>query len=823
MEHSSSSNRAWIAPLIVAVVVGVFGWWTSIRVRQIVETQVRAQLANTLEANATALDIWITNQISLANAIAADPSLQALALEVLANSAANEAANGPFRPSPAVDRLNALFRPRLEAAGYRIADLVDTQLNLVTTLGRGRFRPRTTVIEEHEARFAELFASGQPVLITPFRPQRPGPPGPPGSPNSGPFERGPWMRRFGDRAPLPPTNATSRTNPAPPASPDLVARDRPLGPWSESGSPPDPGDHPGPDFGTNLEAGAGPGPGWGRPFGRGSRAGSGPGPGNGPRAGPGFGLREDLTLMQVAIPLRDTNGTVRGALALVIDPEREFTRILSVARLGQSGETYAFDQRGLLISRSRFDDQLKTLGLLEDRPGVSSALRLRLSDPGRDRPSRIEPEAITNATRPLIHLVAQAVSGEGDVDLTPRRDYRGVPVVGACRWLSRHGFGVATQINAAEAFQPLRVLNLLFLILFLLLLLSALGMLLLSRASAVWQRRLSEAELRLRRLGQYTLEDKIGEGAMGVVYRARHALMRRDTAVKLLLPQRADEESIRRFEREVCLTCRLAHPNTIQVYDYGWTPDGIFYYAMEYLKGFNLQELVERFGPQSEARVVYILLQVCDALAEAHALGLVHRDIKPANVFLSHRGGIPDAVKVLDFGLVRECHAHEAEPAPAPDASGVEGTPSFMPPEAFQPGHPGDPRSDLYSVGALGYFLLTGRPVFEAETLAEVQEHHLTTPPCPPSRRTDRPVSLAMDEAMLRCLAKNPAQRPQATQELRALLLASPQAGEWTLEARAAWWARYAPLGAAPPAPEPATPSAPLTEPALTVDLAGRS
>src|ERR1043166_4581865 len=164
---------------------------------------------------------------------------------------------------------------------------------------------------------------------------------------------------------------------------------------------------------------------------------------------------------------------------------------------------------------------------------------------------------------------------------------------------------------------------------------------------------------------------------MGVVYRARHALMRRDTAVKLLLADRADRDSILRFEREVCLTCQLTHPNTIQVYDYGHTPEGIFYYAMEYLRGLNLQELVSRFGPQSEGRVIHIWTQICEALAEAHSVGLVHRDIKPANVFLCERGGVPDCIKVLDFGLVRQYLISNGGSLNQTDEKRVLGTPLF--------------------------------------------------------------------------------------------------------------------------------------------------
>jgi len=324
-----------------------------------------------------------------------------------------------------------------------------------------------------------------------------------------------------------------------------------------------------------------------------------------------------------------------------------------------------------------------------------------------------------------------------------------------------------------------------------LLMLCSTGMLVFSYLNVTWRRRLSEAELKLKQLGQYTLEEKIGEGGMGVVYRARHALMRRDTAVKLLLPDRADPESIQRFEREVCITCQLTHPNTIQVYDYGHTPEGIFYYAMEFLRGLNLHELVARFGPQPEGRVIHILTQVCESLAEAHALGLVHRDIKPANVFLCNRGGVPDSVKVLDFGLVREYRGSNREQRPLTGARRMMGTPTFMPPEAIKDAARSDPRSDIYSVGALGYYLLTTANVFDAENVLDLYEKHLTASPIKPSQRSANPISSELEQTILRCLEKEPSLRPQSVGELRALLLTSPRASDWGLEARAAWWAKH--------------------------------
>jgi hypothetical protein len=492
--------------------------------------------------------------------------------------------------------------------------------------------------------------------------------------------------------------------------------------------------------------------------------------------------------MQVAAPVRDAQGTVRGALALIINPEKEFSRILSVARSGRSGETYAFDQSGLMLSRSRFDDQLKQLGLIEDRSGASSAVTLPLTDPGGDLTKGFR---VAEASSASTRMVAAAVAGGAGVTVQPTRDYRGVPVVGAWRWLSHYGFGVVTQIDAQEAFEPLRVPKLVFIVLFLLLVLCANAMFLFTYLNVLWRRRFSEAELKVRQLGQYTLEERIGEGGMGVVYRARHALLRRDTAVKLLLPDRADPTAVRRFEREVRLSCQLTHPNTIQVYDYGHTPEGIFYYAMEYLRGLNLRELVARFGPQPEPRVIHILTQVCDSLAEAHALGLVHRDIKPENVLICDRGGVPDSVKVLDFGLVRQYLVAEHDDLRLTDTQVAIGTPVFMPPEAMKDPARSDPRGDLYSVGALGYYLLTGAHVFQAASVLELYEKHLTQSPIPPGRRTANPVSAELEATVLRCLAKAPEQRPQSAGELRRLLQASPRATEWGVEARAAWWAGH--------------------------------
>jgi hypothetical protein len=694
---------AWVLPLVIAGLVAVFGWWGNGQLRDTIEGELRAQLSATLNANVTALGIWSTNQTRLAMALADDPTIRNAASAVLQSSTARR----EFRSTTELEAFVNELRPRLTRLGYGIGQLVDTNFVVQANSLRPQWIGNNMVSDAHTNKFAELFTTGQPVIITPFRP-----------------ELLTQRRAFRSVLEQAPTNRLLR------------------------------------QFNRRAQAAA-------------------------------ARRRGDVTLMQVAAPVRNQDNRIVGALALIINPDKEFSRILSVARSGASGETYAFDQTGLMISRSRFDMQLKQLGVLETT-NASSALNLRLHDPGGDLTRGFKPaETDSSYPRPLIRLVASAVDGEDEVDVTPSRDYRGVPIVGASCWLPQFGFGVATQIDADEAYRPLRILQLVFVVLVLFLLLCATAMFVFSYANLAWRQRLNAAELKLKQLGQYTLEEKIGAGGMGVVYRARHALLRRDTAVKLLLPNRADAVAVARFEREVCLTCQLTHPNTIQVYDYGHTPEGIFYYAMEYLRGVNLHDLVARFGPQPESRVVHILRQICDSLAEAHALGLIHRDIKPGNVFLCRRGGVSDYVKVLDFGLVRDYRAGGVEAIENDGERIIEGTPWFMPPEAILGSASTDPRSDIYSLGALAYFLLTGFFIFDAATVSEIQEKQLNAAPVPPRQRTENPISPEMEELLLRCLEKNMEQRPGSVIELRAWLLATPWAAAWTPEAQVSWWDDY--------------------------------
>jgi len=499
-------------------------------------------------------------------------------------------------------------------------------------------------------------------------------------------------------------------------------------------------------------------------------------------------LRANLPTMFTAGPIRDAAGKPIAALGLRIRPEDQFSKILRVARFGKTGETYAFDRNGLMLSQSRFDDELKQIGLLVDQPDSRSILTVQVRDPQVNMAEGERPK-LRRAEQPLTRLAEQAVAGEDGYDADGYRDYRGAPSVGAWRWLKDFDFGVGTEVDVAEAFQPVYILRRAFWCLMALLILSAGGIFLAMWIISRQQQALQKATLAAKHLGQYALEEKLGAGGMGTVYKARHALLRRPTAVKLLDVDKMTEAAIARFEREVQLTAALTHPNTIAVFDYGRTPEGIFYYAMEYLQGINLDDFVKQHGRLPEARLVYILRQICGSLAEAHAAGMIHRDIKPANIILTHRGGMHDFVKVLDFGLAKAREGEETANLTNPNA--VTGTPLYMSPEAVNQPDQVNARADVYAIGAVGYFLLTGSPVFNGNTVIEICMKHVKAVPESPSIRLGQPVSPDFEALLLRCLAKSPADRPSDAAMLLSALDTCIVEGSWTAQDAVSWWTAH--------------------------------
>ncbi|HEX4142178.1 MAG TPA: serine/threonine-protein kinase [Pirellulales bacterium] len=288
-----------------------------------------------------------------------------------------------------------------------------------------------------------------------------------------------------------------------------------------------------------------------------------------------------------------------------------------------------------------------------------------------------------------------------------------------------------------------------------------------------------------RYFGQYRLKRQIGSGGMGDVYLAEHQLLKRACAVKLIRASSGlDPRALARFEREVRITATLSHPNTVEIFDYGRTEDGTYYYVMEYLPGLSLADLVEQYGPLPPERVVYLLRQVCHALREAHGADLIHRDIKPSNIFAARRGGQDDVAKLLDFGLVRPL-----EPVASAEQSAVGpiGTPAFMSPEQVMGESEVDARSDIYSLGAVAYYLLTGRPPFQQRSgigtlIAQVRD------PVTPLTQLRADVPADLERVVLWCLAKQPVERPADVDVLERALGQCACAADWDQRRASAWW-----------------------------------
>jgi serine/threonine-protein kinase len=288
-----------------------------------------------------------------------------------------------------------------------------------------------------------------------------------------------------------------------------------------------------------------------------------------------------------------------------------------------------------------------------------------------------------------------------------------------------------------------------------------------------------------KQLGQYRLKKLLGSGGMGEVYLAEHQMMKRPCAVKVIRAEKAgDPQVLARFEREVRATAKLSHWNTVDIYDYGRTPDGTFYYVMEFLPGHNLGELVNGHGPLPASRILYLMRQVCDALSEAHLHGLVHRDLKPANIYVAYRGGMYDVAKVLDFGLAKPLT--DAKNDGLTQEGSITGSPLFMSPEQAS-SEEVDGRSDIYSLGAVMYFMATGKAPFAYDNPLKVMIAHASEDPEPP-RYLNADIPAELEEIILRSLEKRPIDRFQSMAELRDALDHVIVDGEWNSRIAAEWW-----------------------------------
>ncbi|MFL5477323.1 MAG: serine/threonine-protein kinase [Gemmatimonadales bacterium] len=321
--------------------------------------------------------------------------------------------------------------------------------------------------------------------------------------------------------------------------------------------------------------------------------------------------------------------------------------------------------------------------------------------------------------------------------------------------------------------------------------------------------RLGQQVRRARELGSYRLEEPLGKGGMGEVYRATHQMLARPAAVKLIRSELIGSSSpsaakiiIERFRREAEAAASLRSPHTINLYDFGISQDGTFFLVMELLDGLDLETLIERYGPVPADRAVHLLRQACESLAEAHTRGLVHRDIKPSNIFTCRMGLDVDFVKVLDFGLVKAMGEGDRESTMLTQPDSTTGTPAYIAPEVIRGDRVPDHRLDIYTLGCVGYWLLTGRMVFQAPNAIQLMYQHANTAPVAPSQRSELEVPADLDRIILSCLAKLPEDRPQTAHELSQLLAASAAGNGWTEERAHRWWDRHHPAAGGIRSPE---------------------
>lgn len=495
--------------------------------------------------------------------------------------------------------------------------------------------------------------------------------------------------------------------------------------------------------------------------------------------------------MSVIVPVESPEGAGRIAALLIRSSELDddFNAIFLKARAESSGETYAFNESGVMISESRFNAQLRRIGLIDAAPESISRLVVQIRDPGGNLTDGYTTELPIGA-RPLTRMAALATTRKDGWDVDGYRDYRGVPVIGAWRWLDGYNFGITTEIDLAEAYAPLWYLKLAFGSIGGMLALTV-GLLTMSSGKiAELQQEVEEAQaMDEQQLGPYSLDHLIGQGGMGSVYLARHALLKRPTAVKILDPDQANAKTLGWFEREVQHASQLSHPNTIQIYDYGHTPTGVFYYAMEYIDGVTLVDLLRLEGALPPARVVHLIRQVCLSLREAHAYKLIHRDIKPHNIMVCRRGCQGDVIKVLDFGLVKDA---SEDTLPRLTSTGAfAGTPLYMSPERLRDPLNVDARADIYAIGAVAFELLTARPVFLGTAPADVIDKAMNEPPERVASIAPRRIPPELDELINACLAKKPEERPANVEEILAILDSVRCEDRWGETDALLYWERF--------------------------------
>ncbi len=493
-------------------------------------------------------------------------------------------------------------------------------------------------------------------------------------------------------------------------------------------------------------------------------------------------------------PVFDDDGELLGVLYNNYKANEEFSKILSRVHFGKEGETYAFDSYGRMLSSGRFVDQIREIpffGLSSDDETIYNVI---LKDPGGDLTSGYEPD-LNPAQLPFVEPLKELSGIRGakknatdsiiySLSNKSYRSYLGKNVISRWMWWEKYKFGIITEVSTKEALGPLKYFDYAFLVFFLIFLVLSYYV----YDSSLKIFRFGRKIAAFKKLGQYHLLEKIGEGGFGEVYRAEHELLKTPVAIKLLKKQFNGTDILTRFEKEVTATASLVNPNTIKVFDFGTSDEGQFYYVMEYLKGIPLDKLVLMEKSIEVPRGIHILLNICYSLQEAHSKGLLHRDIKPGNIMVCNMGGAYDVVKVLDFGLVKRVDATRTEQT---QMNRIGGTPMFMAPERLRDPFNADQRVDIYSLGALGIYMFSGKYILELVSQKMLTGEQTLQGEFKSQIIDDKDIPDSLRQVLLDCLNFVPDKRPENIDVVIDLLEALSTQYPWTRKDAENWWLQY--------------------------------
>ncbi|BDD02152.1 serine/threonine-protein kinase [Persicobacter psychrovividus] len=489
-------------------------------------------------------------------------------------------------------------------------------------------------------------------------------------------------------------------------------------------------------------------------------------------------------------PVKNDQGQTIAYLYSISMPQNQFSKIFNIAHHGRSSEIYALDNEGRMVSESRFIKDIKPTLLLDSGKYHTAVYNLELLNPGGNILEGYVPDVprfqwpFTEVVQDIqAHLIKRDSVFSGGIH-SAYRDYRGIMVVGAWLWLPEYDFGMIAEEDEEEVLSMMWHFDLILGVFYLIIAV----LLYLLYNSNIDLARFSKKIHQLDQLGQYRLIEKIGEGGFGEVHKAEHSLLRLPVAVKMLKKNIADQEAIARFEKEVAITSMLKHPNTINVFDFGTTEQGVFYYVMEFIDGLPLDKVLKMHEPFPIERCISILKQVCYSLQEAHQMNFVHRDIKPMNIMISQLGGAYDHVKLLDFGLVKDLDvATELQT----QAGKIGGTPLFMAPERIRDPFNNDARVDIYSLGALGLYMLSGKYLVELisqkvfagdQTMNADYRNRLI-------EREDVPEDLK--NILMECVRFDPEKRVQHVEQIIMVLETLEREYPWSRTDAQNWWKTY--------------------------------